>query len=155
MDFLSSPVLAYCWFGIYVYLAPAIFLLLCLRTDYAIMRRQLQLQVFQLLSLWSLISAMTVVLRLKEMLLLWLLIIYQSYGILLPCPCIIPKMIFGRLLSFTTFYCRLLSFTAFYCSFPFCSHCFRWYFSRPDHGPPTWGNRPNLLEKNHGATRPG
>jgi len=67
MDFLSSPVLAYCLFGIYGFLAPAIFLLLCLRTNNAIMSRQL-------LSLWSFISAMTVVLRSKETLLLWLFI---------------------------------------------------------------------------------
>jgi hypothetical protein len=51
MDFLSSPVLAYCLFGIYGFLAPAIFLLLCLRTNNAIMRRQLKLQVVSVNSL--------------------------------------------------------------------------------------------------------
>jgi hypothetical protein len=116
MDFLSSPVLAYCWFGIYVFLAPAIFLLLCLRTDYAIMRRQLQLQVVSvtLFMVLNFCNDSCITFE-RDAPSLALDNIYQSYGILLPCPRIIPKMIFGRLLSFT----------AFYCSFLFCSHCFR------------------------------
>ena len=125
MDFLSSPILAYCLFGIYVFLAAAIFLLLCLRTNNAIMSRQL-------LSLWSFISAMTVVLRSKETLLLWLFInilkLLQSTSLSV---CITWKMIFSRLLPFT----------AFYDSFLFCRYClwkslpFVLYFYRPDHGP--------------------